>query len=68
MIRNYFRVIHITVEDFHMKHPAGTRRHGDVPWRSPKGPNVQYLQGTFRQLSGDQYKDWWFYEKNVFQK
>ena len=29
----------------------------DVPCRSPKGPNVRYLQETFRGVSGDQYKN-----------
>ena len=42
--------------------PAGTRRPGDVPWRSPKGPNVRDLKGTFRGLLGNQQKKliiWW---------
>ena len=39
------------------KSAAGTRRPEDVPCRSPKGPNVRYLQGTFRGVSGDQYKN-----------
>ena len=47
-------------------HPANTRRPGDVPWRSPKGPNVRDLQGTFRGLLGNQQKKWWFNEKSVF--
>ena len=38
----------------------------DVPWRSPKGPNVLDPQGTFRGLLGNQQKNWWFNEKNVF--
>ena len=46
--------------------PAGTRRRGDVPWRSPKGPNVRDLQGTFRGLLRDKQKNWWFDEKSVF--
>ena len=36
--------------------PAGTQRPMDVPWRSPKGPNVQDLKETFRELSGEQRK------------
>ena len=36
---------------FLCSYPAGTRRPGDVPWRSPKGPNVRDLQGTFRGLT-----------------
>ena len=39
------------------KSAAGTRRPEDVPCRSRKGPNVRYLQGTFRSVSGDQYKN-----------
>ena len=34
--------------------PAGMRRFADVLWRSPKGPNVLDLQGTFKGLLGDQ--------------
>ena len=45
--------------------PAVTRRPMDVPWRSPKDPNVRDLQGTFRGLLGDQ-KNWLFNEKGVF--
>ena len=37
--------------------PAGTRCPWDVPWRSPKGPNVRDLQGTLRGLLGDQEKN-----------
>ena len=40
--------------------PAGARRPGDVPWRSPKGLNVRDLQGNFRGLLGDQQKNWKF--------
>ena len=40
----------------------------DVPRTSPKGPNVRDLQGTFRELARYQYKNWWFYEKSVFQR
>ena len=47
-------------------YPAGTRRPRDVPWRSPKGPNVRDLKGTFRRLLEDQQKNWWFDEKIVF--
>ena len=46
--------------------PIGTRRSGDIPWRSAKGPNVQDLQGTFRGPLGDQHRNWWFNEKSVF--
>ena len=37
--------------------PAGTRRPGEVPRRSPKGPNIWDLQGIFRGLLGDQHKN-----------
>ena len=50
------------------KSAAGTRRPEDVPSRSPKGPNVRYLQGTFRRVSGDQYKNEKKNKKIVFQK
>ena len=59
---------HYNLEDYHRKPPSGTRLPGDMPWRSPKGPNVRDQQGTFRELSENQYKNWWFYEKIVFQK
>ena len=39
-------------------YPAGTRRPGDILLRSPKGPNVRDIQGTFRGLLGDQQKNW----------
>ena len=45
---------------------ASTRRPRDVPWRFPKGPDVRYLQGTFRGLLADQQKKEWFYEKKCF--
>ena len=46
--------------------PARTRRPGDVPWRSPKGPNVRDLQRTFKGLLGNQQKNWWFDKKKYF--
>ena len=46
--------------------PLGTRCPGDIPRRSPKGPSVWDLQGTFRRLLADQQKNWWFNEKSVF--
>ena len=45
---------------------AGTPRPRDVPWRFQKGPDVRYLQGTFRGLLADQQKKEWFYEKKCF--
>ena len=33
---------------------AGTAQYGNVPWRSPKGPNARDQQETFKELSGDQ--------------
>ena len=46
--------------------PTDTRRLGNFPWRSPKGPKVWDLQGTFRELLRDQQKNWSFNEKSVF--
>ena len=34
---------------------AGTGQYGNLPWRSPKGPNNRDLEGTFKGLSGDQH-------------
>ena len=48
--------IHFNQENCNRKHPAGTRDPRDVFWRSSKGSKVRDLQGTFRGLSGDQYK------------
>ena len=30
----------------------------EVPGTSPKAPNIRDLQGTFRGLLGDQWKNW----------
>ena len=46
--------------------PADKQRSRDVPWRSPKGPNVRDIHETFRGLLRDQHKNWWFNEKSVF--
>ena len=35
---------------------ASTRRPGEIPWRSPEGPNIRDLQETFRGLLEDQKK------------
>ena len=59
---------HYIRENYYRKHPTDTRCPGDVPWRSPNGSNIRDLQVTFRGLWEDQYKNWWFYEKVVFQK
>ena len=48
--------------------PAGTRRPSDIPWRCPKDPNIWYVQGMFRGISEDQYKNRWFHHKTVFWK
>ena len=57
MIRNYFRVIHITIEKIII---ISTHPLYGVPGTSPEGsrksPNVWDLQVTFRELLGDQYK------------
>ena len=65
MIRNYFGVIHITIEWIIIGNNQPAQ---DVPGMSPKGPKVCDLQETFRGHSGGQYKNWWFYENIVFQK
>ena len=54
------------MDDVYNNIPADTRRPGNVPWRSPKGPNVRDLQGTFRGLLADQQKNWWFNDKSIF--
>ena len=67
MTHNYFRVTHITIEKILI---GNTRLPHDDPGTSPEGSLkflMQYLQGklqgTLRGFSGDQYKNWWFYEK-----
>ena len=61
MIRNYFWVIHITIENIII---GNTRLSHDDPGTSPEGSLkflMQYLQGklqgTLRGFSGDQYKN-----------
>ena len=46
--------------------PAGTRSPGDVPWRSPKGPNVQELQGDLQGTLRGPTKNRWFDKKKCF--
>ena len=41
-------------------------RASQVLAKSSKGPNVWDLPETFRILSGDQYKNWWFNKKLFF--
>ena len=65
MIRNYFWVLHITIEKIII---GITQPAHDAPWRSPECPKVRNLQGSFRGLLGDQYKNWYFMEKFFFQK
>ena len=64
--KNMYRALKKGIYELALINPAGTWRPGDVPWRFPKGPNVQDLQGTFRGLLGDQQNNWWFDEKSVF--
>ena len=72
---------HYSREDYQRKHPVGTRHPRNVPWKSPKESNVWDLQGTFRRLSGRQYKNCFsevtvlalhgcfiFYRKNKYSK
>ena len=72
MIRNYFWVIHITFEKIII---GNTQPADSDPGTSPEDSlkvltyNLQgKLQGTLRRLSGDQYQNWWFYEKIASQK
>ena len=65
MIRNYFRVIHIIIEKIII---GNTQPAYDVLGTSPEGSLTILTSGTYRGPSGDQYKNWWFYEKIVFQK
>ena len=69
MIRSYFHVVHITTKKIII---GSTQPAHDVLGMSPEGslkcPNVWDLRWTFSRLSVDQYKNWWFYEKIVFQK
>ena len=58
---NLFTLKGVETNSFETTHPAR-----DVPGTSPEGPNIQYLQGTFRGLLKDQQKNWWFDEKSVF--
>ena len=64
MIRNYFRVIHITIEII----IGNTQPAHGVPETSYLGPLKVLMSATYRELSEDQYKNWWFYEKISFQK
>ena len=50
MIRNYFRMMHITVKKIIEGNTQPTQ---DVPWTSPEGPNVQD-----QETLGNQYKNW----------
>ena len=65
MIRNYFRVIHIIIEKIIIGNTQPTQ---DVPGTSPEGPLKVLSSGTYNGISGDQYKNWWFFENIVFQK
>ena len=65
MIRNYFRVIHIIIKKIVIRNIQLAH---DVLGTSPEGPLIVLTSGTWRGPSGDQYKNWWFYDKIVFQK
>ena len=54
---------HDNREDYHRRHPAGKRRPGDVPWRSPNSPLKVLTPGTYRRPT----KKLMIYEKIVFQ-
>ena len=38
----------------------------DVSGTSPEGSLKVLTSGTYSEISGDQYKNWWFYEKLFF--
>ena len=48
--------------NYNIKRPLPTHAAHSIPGTSPEGPNLQNLQETFRRLSGNQYKNWWFNE------
>ena len=64
MIRKYFQVIHIIIDKITI---GNTQPVHDVLGMSPEGALNVLLSGSYRGPSGDQYKNWWFYEKTVFQ-
>ena len=43
--------------------PSQQTTSSDVSWKPPKGPNFWDLQETSREISEDQFKNWWFSEK-----
>ena len=63
MIRNYFRVTHITITKTII---GNTQPSHDVPGTSPEGPLKVLMSGTYRGPSRNQYKDWWFMKKLFF--
>ena len=68
MIRNYFRVIHITVEKIII---GNTQPAHDVPGKAPEGVRKVLTSGIYKNSGdpqGEQYKNWWFYVKKIFQK
>ena len=69
MIRNYFRMIHITVEKVIIGNTQPTH---DVPGTSPEGPLKVLTSGTCKGPSGNSRgtntKIYDFMKKNIFQK
>ena len=68
MIRNYFRVIHITVDKIII---GNSQPAHDVPRKSPEGFRKVLTSGMYKNSGdsqGEQYKNWWFYVKKIFQK
>ena len=53
---------HYNREDYCRKHPAVIRR----PQTSPEGSLKLLTSGAYREISGEQYKNGLFFEKNVF--
>ena len=69
MIRNYFQVIYILIQKIVI---GNTQLAHDVPRTSPgslqKVLKSETCRGILRGLPRDQYKNWWFYDKNCFSK
>ena len=72
MIRNYFRVIYIIIDKTIIIIAKiiikSIQSAHNVPGTSPEGHLKVLTSRTYSGLSGDQYKNLWFYEKAAFQK
>ena len=65
MIRNHFWVIDILIEKIVI---GNTQPADNIARTFPEGFLKVLKFETCREISGDQYKNWWFYEKIIFQK